>query len=125
MTCLLHVAAAAAIATALWASPASAGSPVLLHEVTDVELRREGGSLVVSARGLANTGGYSDPRLSAEGTTADGTLVVDFLVDPPPPNSMVTTVLTPHRAELAIPDADGVRAVEVRGAHGSITAATR
>jgi len=112
----------ALVLTALAASGLSAlaDDGERIYQVDRVEVRREDERLVVVARGQANTGGFTNPRLEPAGEV-EGVAVFDFLVDPPGA-TMVTQALAPHEASAAMDADPAVEAVRVRGGQGSVTA---
>lgn len=110
----------AVVAMVLWTRSALADNPELIHQVDTVEIRRDGERLVVVATGQVNTGGFTNPRLEPAGPVADGVASFDFLVDPPT-SPFVTMAFVTHEASAPLPpDREGIAAVRVRGAFGSV-----
>ena len=74
-------------------------APVLVREVTAVEIAFEKSNppnLLVSAKGVVPTAGYTNPHLEPVvyiAPPADGVQDLSFYADPPPPGRVVAQVL--------------------------------
>jgi hypothetical protein len=89
-------------------------APVLVHEVTSVELEFEKSNppnALVKAKGKVTTGGYTNPQLVQVlyvMPPADGIQDLLFFVDPPPTGGgatqVITEVETPQLRIWRIPD---------------------
>lgn len=77
--------------------------------------------LNITAGGEVPTGGWSAPELANPRLRPDGILVLDFLIAPPAPGSMVTQAFQQHEATIAYADPAAVlkvRRIRVLGANG-------
>jgi hypothetical protein len=70
--------------------------------------------VVVTARGMVRTGGWSQPRLAPLGGPVDGVLSFRFEAQGPAPGAMVTQVISPIEAVTTIaPLPEGVKKIRI------------
>lgn len=96
-----------------------------IYCVSELSVERDGEEIVVSARGLTRTGGWSHPTLRrADGPAESGLAGVaafSFEATPPAPDMMVVQALVPIEVSTRV-DAAGIDAVEARAETNFLTA---
>lgn len=84
--------------------PAAGGATQMVMSVEGVELFRDANGLVTTAKGLVNTGGWSNPQLLPLQTFAPeiGIQSYTFVATPPKPEEMVVQMITEVTATTTI-----------------------
>lgn len=119
-----------AMTLALAAATATA-APVTtkrIYKVDAVSVKISGKSLLVTATGAVNSGGWTSPQLRLREPHApeSDTAVVDFLAKPPQPTEVVIQALIPVSATARLPlQPYGTVQVQVVAETNSVTAPIR
>lgn len=103
--------------------PAAGGATQLVMSVEGVELFRDANGLVITAKGLVNTGGWSDPQLQPLQTFAPevGIQSYTFVATPPKPDEMVVQMITEVTATTTIhPVPDDLKEIKVMAEGGEV-----
>lgn len=119
-----------AIMLALAAATATAAAPTpkLIYKVDTVTVKVSGKSLLVTASGAVNSGGWTSPqlRLREPHVSENDTAVVDFFAQPPQPGAVVIEALVPVSASATFPLRPyGTVQVQVMAETNSVTAPMR
>ena len=122
----LFVATMLALAAAT--ATAAPAIPKHIYKVDVVSVKVSGKTLLVSATGAVNSGGWTSPELRLRGphTAEKETAVVDFVAKPPLPGEVVIQALVPISATATFPlQPYGTTQVQVMAETNSVTAPIR
>ena len=120
--------AAALLGLAAATAAAAPATPKLIYKVDTVTVKASGNTLVVTADGAVNSGGWTLPHLRMrEARTAESdTATVDFLATPPASDVVVIQALVPIAATARFPLPHyGTVQVQVMAETNSVTAPLR
>ncbi len=103
--------------------PAPGGATQMVMSVERVELFRDANGLVISAKGMVSTGGWTHPQLLPLQTFAPevGIQSYTFVATPPAPDEMVVQMITEVTATTTInPVPDDLREIKVMAEGGEV-----
>jgi hypothetical protein len=124
----LFIVAAAVLGLAAATATAAPATPKMIYKVDVVTVKTLGKSIMVTATGAVNSGGWTLPHLRARDIhrPESDTAIVEFVATPPPPGAVVVQALIPVSASAQFPlPRYGTVQVQVVAESNSVTAPVR
>jgi Na+-translocating ferredoxin:NAD+ oxidoreductase RnfD subunit len=110
----------AVLLTLLLALTLEAATSRKVMSVTHITAVRRGNAIYTTATGEVNSGGWTNPRLTAP-VVRNGILTYQFTATPPGPNVRVIQMIVEVQADAVRRGAQKVRQVRVNAAQNSMT----